>query len=435
MTGRVVAAPSFRARTELHGRRRAKPSRTPLLSIAAGAADARCAEPAGHAIATRNLAIAMHIADITMFYAAQSGGVRRYLEAKRQWLRSRPGYRHSLVLPQGAAAPDDGTVIVPSLPLPFSRGYRLPVIKHPAVRALVELKPQLIEAGDPYRLAWAALDAGQLLGVPVVGFYHSDLPRALGRLWGARSERLAAAYVRRLYGTFDLVLAPSAAMVARLREMGVDRVCRQPLGVDSDDFRPQRRSAEWRRRLGVTPGERLLLFVGRFAAEKNLPLLLAALDRLGPGHVLVLVGHGPAPPPRADLRLVPYVGDRRRLASLIASCDVFVHAGDQETFGLAVLEAMACGVPVVAAHAGGLAELVDATVGATVPANDASALADAVHGLFARDLGPVRAAARRRAQAYDWRRVFPPLVARYDALCGLGRADLADETGPVHLHS
>ena len=380
----------------------------------------------------------MHIADLTMFYADESGGVRRYLEAKRSWLEARPGYRHTLVLPRGAGPESAGTVRVPSLPLPFAHGYRLPFARHAAVRALVELRPHVIEAGDPYRLAWAALDAGQALGVPVLAFYHSDLPRALGRLCGPRSERLVAAYVRRLYKSFDLVLAPSTAMVARLFDMGVTRVGHQPLGVDTGVFRPGRRSEEWRRLLGAGPADRLLVYVGRFAPEKNLPVLVQALDRLGPGYLLVLVGQGSPPPAHDRLRVLPYVGDRLRLASLMASCDAFLHAGDQETFGLVALEAMACGLPVIAAHAGGLAELVDEKVGASVAPGDPAAFADAVRSLFERapgDRTQLGYAARRRARAYDWQRVLPPMIARYHALCAIAQAASAHAPGPSSRHA
>jgi alpha-1,6-mannosyltransferase len=361
----------------------------------------------------------MHVSDVTMFYSAHSGGIRRYLVEKRRWLQARPGYRHSLVLPRLAAS-GESTVEVPSLPLPFSRGYRLPLARQAAARAMVALRPHVIEAGDPYRFAWAALDAGQALGVPVVGFYHSDLPRLVGRLWGAGCERLAESYVRRLYARFDLVLAPSACMLRTLRELGLERVERQPLGVDTQVFRPSRGGPQWRARLGARPGERLLVFVGRFAAEKNLPVLYAMLDDLGPGYRLVLVGNGVPPPARDELRVVPYIADPRRLAELMASCDLFVHAGDQETFGLAPLEAMACGLPVVAAGAGGLAELVDDSVGRSLPPGDglAADMARAVRELCARDLAPLRLAARLRAAAYDWEHILPQMVARYAALRG-----------------
>lgn len=371
----------------------------------------------------------MHIADVTMFYAAESGGVRRYLDAKRSWLATRPEYRHTLVLPLGVGPPEHGVAQVPSLPLPFSHGYRLPLARRAAMRALVDLKPDIIEAGDPYRLAWAALDAGQALGVPVLGFYHSDLPRMLARHW-PRTERLASAYVRRLYRHFDLVLAPSEAMVGRLADMGITRVFRQPLGVDNTVFRPGRHSERWRRALGAGLGDRLLVFVGRFAPEKNVPVLAQALERLGPGYRLVLVGQGPAPVRHPRLRLVPYVRDRMQLAALMASCDAFVHAGDQETFGLVALEAMACGLPVIAPQAGGLAELVDDKVGALVPPRDPDAIAQAVRHLFTRNLGRLRAAARRRARAYDWSRVLPNMMARYEALCAIGRAAADPPPGP-----
>lgn len=193
----------------------------------------------------------MHVCDVTMFYASQSGGIRRYLQEKRRWLQTRPQYRHSLVLPSRAAAADECVMEVPSVPLPFSHGYRLPIATQPAVRALVALRPDVIEAGDPYHLAWAALDAGQALGVPVTGFYHSDLPRLARKLGGVPAERLAEAYVRRLYSQFDAVLAP--CMVERLRALGVGRVHRQPLGVDTAVFRPERRDEAWRTRLGVHP--------------------------------------------------------------------------------------------------------------------------------------------------------------------------------------
>ncbi|HEV7823138.1 MAG TPA: glycosyltransferase [Burkholderiales bacterium] len=135
----------------------------------------------------------MHLADVTMFYAPHGGGVRRYIEAKRAWLRGRHGCAHTLLIPRRANAPKEaGIVGLRSLPLPMSHGYRVAFRKTPAARALVEVRPNLIEAGDPYTLAWASLEAGQTLGVPVVGFCHSDLPRIMGQRYGRRAEHLAS---------------------------------------------------------------------------------------------------------------------------------------------------------------------------------------------------------------------------------------------------
>src|SRR4051812_25694850 len=120
-----------------------------------------------------------------MFYAPQGGGVRRYIEAKRDWLRGAAGCAHTLLVPKPGDAPDEAhTIGLPSLPLPFSNGYRVAMRRSPAARSLVALSPSLIEAGDPYTLAWASLAAGEELRVPVVAFFHSDVPRLLGRRYG-----------------------------------------------------------------------------------------------------------------------------------------------------------------------------------------------------------------------------------------------------------
>jgi alpha-1,6-mannosyltransferase len=360
----------------------------------------------------------MHVADVTMFYAPQGGGVRRYIEAKRQWLRGLAGCTHSLLVPKARRAPAEAdTIGLPSVPLPFSNGYRMPLGRTPAARTLVRLRPTVIEAGDPYMLAWASLAAGNSLAAPVVAFCHSDMPRLLGRHYGARAERIAALYCGRLYRRFDLVLAPSRTMTERLHGWGVGNAIHQPLGVDVDVFHPRRRDASLKRRLGLPARSRLLVYAGRFAPEKNLEVLVEAMRRVGPGHIALLVGAGKAPahlPP--NVRVLSYVSAREELAALLASCDAFVHAGDQETFGLAALEAMACGIPVVGANAGGIAELVQPGAGLLVPPRDARALANGIHELFARDRAAMGVDARRLAQGYAWPAVLHSILGHYAAL-------------------
>ena len=360
----------------------------------------------------------MHVADVTMFYAPHSGGVRRYIEAKRSWLAARSGCSHTLVVPRPRTAPTEaGTVGLSSVPLPLSRGYRVTLRKSPAARALVALQPTLIEAGDPYTLAWAALDAGQRLGVPVVGFCHSDLPRLLGQRYGPRAEHVAALYYRRLYREFDLVLAPSRTMTARLRGWGVKHTHHQPLGVDLDVFSPRRADLTLRARLGLRPDCRLLVYAGRFASEKNLDVFAAAMRLLGPRYVALWVGAGKTPSGVPDnVRVHPFVGSRETLAALLAGCDAFVHPGDQETFGLAALEAMACGLPVIGARAAGVAELVTPEVGLLVAPRNAGALADAIASLYERGPPALGANARRFAERYAWEPLLGRIVARYAAL-------------------
>jgi len=144
-----------------------------------------------------------------------------------------------------------------------------------------------------------------------------------------------------------------------------------------------------------------------------------AVARLGAPYVLVAIGAGPVPPPAgARVRIVPFVAGVDALATALASADAFVHAGDQETFGLSALEALACGTPLVVRDAEGLGERVDAGTGIVVGIGTGAAFADAVAALFERDQAVMRRAARARAETSDWERVLPELMHHYRRLLG-----------------
>jgi len=358
-----------------------------------------------------------HVVDATMFWSPTGGGVRRYLEAKRSWLHECAGWRHTVASPV-ADAP--GMLRLPALALPGSGGYRLPLARAALARRLAQLRPDLIEAGDPYRLAWAALDAARALGIPVLAFCHSNIELLLRSLGGQRAGPAAALMARRyachLYSNFDLVLAPSEAMRRHLLDWGVSRVACQPLGVDTQAFHPSRASRAWRERLGLHEGTRLLVYAGRLAPEKHLDVLAAAVQRLGAPYRLLVIGAGPSRIAGERVAVLPPLMQPQRLATVLASADAFVHAGDQETFGLSVLEAMACGTPVVARAAEGLAELVDDSVGVAVRGAGAEPFAQAIDALFASDRRGRARAARQRAELHDWSRVLPLLLAHYRRL-------------------
>ncbi|AOV17491.1 hypothetical protein BJI67_10845 [Acidihalobacter aeolianus] len=372
---------------------------------------------------------AMHLCDITMFYAPESGGVRRYLDAKRQWLAHHTLARHSLLAPGTRLAQDTpGTFTVPAPPLPFSNGYRFPLRRGPWVRKLVELSPDLIEAGDPYRLAGAALTAGERLGVPVIGFYHSDLPRLLAKRLGPRTLPITQAYVRRLYRRFDHVLTPSRTMLEHLQELGVERVSVQPLGVDAVGFHPRHRDPHLRRQLGIGAHTHLLIFAGRYAREKNLEQLVEAFKRLGPHYHLLLVGPDMPFPSNGNVSCFSHFFSAQELARMLASADALVHAGDNETFGLIVLEAMASGIPAVGVDAGAIPELINPAVGALARSSAPAHLAEAVEHLFTQDVAAMGREARRQVEAHwTWDRAFTQLFQTYCRLLGAGSPE--QETG------
>ncbi|WP_097458616.1 glycosyltransferase family 4 protein [Mangrovitalea sediminis] len=362
----------------------------------------------------------MQIADVTLFHAPNSGGVRTYLDAKRRRLSQLPGITHHLVIPGRRRRETKDCIEIPAPPLPFSDGYRFPLRRSAIVRELVRLAPDIIEAGDPYVPAWAALRAGRQLGVPVVGFYHSDLVRLLANRLGAAALPAIRLYVRLLYRQFDLVLAPSQVMADQLHQCGVDDVTVQPLGVDLNTFNPAHRDPNLRRELGLEEDSRLLIFAGRGAREKNLPVLLRTLEQLGDAYHLLLVGsHMPKRVPD-NVTVINRFCDAATVARLLASADALMHAGDQETFGLVVLEAMASGIPVVAVDAGALPELIPPGCGVLARANDPVAMARAVRNLYSGDVRMMGARARRHVEKHhDWDVIIASLCSHYEEVLGM----------------
>lgn len=361
----------------------------------------------------------MHLVDLTMFYAAEGGGVSTYLDAKSGWLARHGRTRHTILSPNIDDGEDPARLRVPGLALPGIHGYRMPFSVAAIARRLHALRPDLIEVGDAGHCAWAALRARERLGVPAVAFYHSDLPRLLQNRFGEAAATMGSRYVARLYARFDLVLAPSRRMVEELQAMGVEGALHQPLGIDSAVFHPHARDPGLRQRLGLTPGVRLLVYAGRFTADKKLDVLLDAMRGLGPDYHLLLVGGGDAlPAPGAPhTSVLPFQREQRALAGILASCDLLVHPGDCETFGLIVLEAMGCGLPVVVTTGGGVTELVDEHTGVLAQPNCAGSLAEAIRAACAHDLAAMGARARRRVeQTFGWDQVFAQLMGRYEGL-------------------
>ncbi|MBC6982521.1 glycosyltransferase [Caulobacter sp. 17J80-11] len=362
------------------------------------------------------------LVDTTMLYAPESGGVRRYLTAKRAWMaRNRPQVRHSLVLP-GRRDADDGQGLrsIYTAPLPFGRGYRWPMSKTAWTARLVRQDPTLIEAEDPYTPGLAALEAGEALRVPVIGFCHTDLPALAATRLGKWSQEMVRKRWAGAYGRFDAVVAPSRYLAARLQEAGVRRVEAVPLGVDLETFSPARADrARVRAALGLQPHERLLVFAGRPAAEKRVPVMVEAVARLGSGWRLLLIGAGAGLPAAEGVIRLPFQRDSAALARLLASCDALVHANPAEALGLVVLEAMACGLPVVGVAGGGVAETIVPEVGQLAAGSGAADLAEAIAALFERDVAAVGQQARAHvAERYSWDRAFDQLSAVYAGLTG-----------------
>jgi alpha-1,6-mannosyltransferase len=376
----------------------------------------------------------MHIVDATLFFSPTSGGVKRYLLAKHEWMREHTSWRHSLDVPGAEAnhSPDAITTVRGGL-VPGTFNYRLPLNPLRWAHAIARLEPDLIEVGDVFHPAWAAARVADRRGIPLIAFYHSNFPELAGRRLGGAVQKFLERYVRLTYERAQLVLAPSRHMCEYLHGIGVKHASVQPLGVDIDTFAPRRAGRDLRRELGLPGDARLLVFAGRFSGEKNIPVLVEAFRQLGAPYHLLLIG-GDVADRNGNVTRMPYCRDNRRLAECIAAADAFVHAGAHETFGLVILEALACGRPVVAPRAGAIPELIDDRVGQLVDAHAdvrraASSLAEGVAGLYERDLDALGLAARRHVESnYSWTKVLQGLMAHYQAAVSLRRLPASDES-------
>lgn len=358
-----------------------------------------------------------HLIDTTMMWAPRSGGVKRYLTAKRNWLeKKRPDIRHTLVVPGAhTRAEGPGLVGVAAARLPFGDGYRMPASVTKWETVLRVLQPDVIEAGDVFVPGHAALEAGEALGVPVVGFCHTDAAALAALHLGDWAEGPTFNFWAQAYSRFDAVVAPSWHTASRLSEAGVERVSVHPLGVDTDLFRPDRGDrARLLKRTGLPANSRLLVFAGRPAREKNVDGMIEAVEKLGDPYRLVLIGAGHGARSSPQVVSLDFEREPERLAAIVASCDAFLHANENEIFGLVVLEAMAAGLPVIGPNKGGVGELIDEAVGQHAATSDPNDLAEAIEALFARDVRAISQAARRRAVArHSWDATFDGLTKLY----------------------
>lgn len=257
--------------------------------------------------------------------------------------------------------------------------------------------------------------------------------------WGERVSDWAEEGLISAFGSVfrrcDLTLAATPAQAARLSRYGVRDTEIIPLGVDLHHYGPHRRDPAWRRALSVAEDEWLLLYCGRLDSEKAVQVLVEAFIRLpeSPRFHLALMGEGPLreqlqaeADARERLHLLPYERNPSRYAQRLASADIYVTAGPYETFGLAVVEAEASGLPVVGVDAGALRERVQPAWGLLGPVGDARSMAENILAVArARDRLGAAARAHVLEAGYDWSDSFRKLFGRYGGLlesepCGTG---------------
>jgi glycosyltransferase involved in cell wall biosynthesis len=317
---------------------------------------------------------------------------------------SEAGHTVLVIAPEGGIREFGGARVhgVSGFPFPLYPELKLSLPRPSIGKVLKEFQPDLIHAAHPMCLGAAALYYSAMHRVPLVLSYHCQLPKWLKYYHLGFLEPLVWWGVRSAYNRADLTLATSSWMQAELLERGVRGVELWQRGVDTELFHEAHSSAEMRARLTQGhPEDKLLLYVGRLSAEKDIEECRPVLAAL-PGVRLALVGDGPH-----RRRLEQYFAGTptcftgflkgAELSAAYASADVFLMPSRTETLGLVLLEAMAAGCPVVAAAAGGILNVVeDGVTGHLYDPGDTAAATAAVSQLLG-DSG-YRNAMRRRAR-------------------------------------
>ncbi|WP_267386119.1 glycosyltransferase family 1 protein [Sphingomonas sp. GC_Shp_3] len=332
---------------------------------------------------------------------------------------------YSPVSRKPAFAPTGDLVGTRSVKMPGGRAeYKLGLAIDAHVRAdLDAFAPNLVHVSAPDFLNHSAVRYAREKGIPVVASYHTRFETYVQYYGIGFVAPLIVRMQRKFYQGVDEVLAPSQMMGEILREWGVTTpVTRWSRGVNHDRFSPARRSLEWRRSLGIGDDEIAIGFLGRLVKEKGLDVFakaMHALDVRGVRHRTLVVGEGPARGWFAkeipDAVFAGFVtGDD--LGRAVASMDVFFNPSVTETFGNVTLEAMAAGVPVVAARASGAVGLLeDGLTGLIVDPTDIEGYADALQR-FCEDasfrVGAGRAGVAEAA-GYRWERINQTVLDTY----------------------
>ncbi|MFF5158575.1 glycosyltransferase [Streptomyces sp. NPDC000348] len=373
------------------------------------------------------MSASLRIVRLANFVAPASGGLRTALrELGRGYLGA--GHRPVLIVPgerESDHETEQGRVITLRGPLlPGTGGYRVLTDRRRIAGLLQDLAPDRLEVSDRTTLRWTGRWARRAR-VPAVMVSHETADGVL-RTWGLperAARRTADALNTRTAYTYARVVCTTGFAEREFTRIGARNVVRAPLGVDLGERHPALRDPGVRARYARVP-ETLLVMCSRLSPEKRPGTALDALEALlrrGRRTVLLVAGDGPLRArleQRARERGLPvtflgHVRDRRTLGALQASADVCLAPGPAETFGLAALEAMACGTPVVVSASSALPEVIG-TAGA-VAGNRGEAFADAVELLLERAETDRREAARARAERFGWGPAVTAFLAAHDA--------------------
>lgn len=336
----------------------------------------------------------MRIAIVTETWPPEVNGVALTVQSLAHGLQ-RNGHVVEVIRPiqssdrSESSPPAFAELLVSSMALPRYPGLRLGM---PSLSRLLRhwrsSRPQALYVATEGPLGHGALSAAKRLGIPACTGFHTrfdDFIAAYGFPW---LTPLVFAGMRRFHNRAQATLVPTGELADFLRQQGFSRISLLRRAVDTELFHPRRRSESLRKDWGIGARDIAVIHVGRLAKEKNLDLAVQAFRQIQhdhPGARLVIVGDGPE---RARIALanpdIVFAGMRHGedLSCHYASGDLFLFPSTSETFGNVTIEAMACGLPVIAFDYGAAREhIVDGQCGIGIPIGDRAAFVSAARQL------------------------------------------------------
>ena len=323
--------------------------------------------------------------------------------------------------PQGTLVP------LPSIAIPMRPEYRFPTGLSRRIKADLEaFDPHVVHLASPDLASRAATRWAVARGTPVIASVHTRFETYWSYYKLGLLEKPSEAWIRQLYRKCDALVTPSAGMVEVLRAQQMnDDISLWERGVDREVFSPERRDLAWRRSHGIADEAVAIGFLGRLVMEKGLDVFadtIAELRRRGARPAVLVIGDGPArgwfEERLPDAAFVGFQGGAD-LGRAVASMDVLFNPSVTETFGNVTLEAMACGVPVVAAKATGSTSLIeDGVNGILVPPGDIAGFADALGAYLADPAlrAAHGAAGAAKSRAYSWDAINQTMAETYQRL-------------------
>jgi glycosyltransferase involved in cell wall biosynthesis len=381
----------------------------------------------------------VRIALVSDTYTPQVNGVTTVVDRIARVLRE---FGHAVVV----VAPRYPGVAQPVAPADELRIRSAAFPPYPAIRLSVPefgtvaryldaFEPQVVHVATEGPLGLTGRRYATERRIPLITSYHTNFPQYARHYGAGLVEPLVWKWLRWFHRPAVLTQTPGEAVRDELERRGIGKPVVWGRGVDTKHFHPGRRSVAWRRWLAGGDDTAIVLHVGRLAPEKNIDVLAEAWTvaraQLGQRATFVLAGEGPQT--RRLLTKLPWVRqlgflDRERLADVYASADICVLPSRTETCGLVALEAMASGLAVVAADAGGFREsIAHNQSGRLVAPDDVTGFAVEILSLVLSRgrRAEVSAAARAAAVARDVAPENLELLRQYAAAAGLSEEEAA----------